>query len=77
MKVIRKDSKVCLFEDLDSGDIFKFSETGSLLMKIANQYSESLNCLDIEIGKLYEVNSADVVIPVDGCFVEGMAEHDT
>ena len=77
MKVIRKRQNVCSFEDLDFGDIFKLSETGILFMKIANQYSESLNCLDIETGKLYEVDSMDEVIPVDGCFVEGMVEHDS
>ena len=76
MKVIRKDRNICSFKNLDSGDIFKFSETGSLFMKIANQYRESLNCLDIEIGKLYEANSMDEVIPVDDCFVEGMVDHD-
>lgn len=77
MKVIRKRQNVCSFEDLDFGDIFKLSETGSLLMKIDNLYNESLKCLDIEEGRLYGINSSDEVIPVDGYFVEGMVEHDT
>ena len=70
MKVIRKRQNVCSFEDLDFGDIFKLSETGSLFMKIDNLY------LDIEEGRLYGLNSSDEVIPVDGCFVEWMVEHD-
>lgn len=76
MKVIRKDSNVCSFEDLDSGDVFKFSETGSLFMKIVNPAKEFLNCLNIEVGKLSVINSNEVVIPVDGYFVEGMVEND-
>ena len=77
MKVIRKDGKVCLFKELESGDVFKFSETGSLFMKITNPYGRSLNGLDIEKGILQECYSTDKVISVDGCFVEGMVEHDT
>ena len=79
MKVIRKVRNVYSFKNLDPGDVFKFSETGSLFMKIANQYSESLNCLDIETGKLYEVNSMDEFTKVDGYFIEeeGVVEHDS
>lgn len=76
MKVIRKDNKVCLFKDLDSGDVFKLSETGRLFMKITNSDKEFLNCLDIEEGRLGEIYSTDGVISVDGCFVEGIVEHD-
>ena len=77
MKVIRKDRNVCLFENLDLGAVFRLSETGSLFMKIVNPAKESLNCLNIEVGKLNVINSNEVVVPVDGCFVEGMVEHDT
>lgn len=77
MKVIRKNSNICLFENLDPGDVFKMSERGSLFMKIDNPYNNSLNCLDIEEGILYEIISKDEVIPVDGCFVEGMVENDS
>lgn len=77
MKVIRKRCDVCQFEDLNFGDIFKLSETGILFIKINNLYNKPLNCLDIETGKLYEINSTDEVIPVDGCFVEGIDENDS
>lgn len=62
MKVICKRRNICSFKNLDPGDVFKISETGSLFMKIANQYRESLNCLNIETGKLEE---------------GGMVEHDS
>lgn len=79
MKVICKRRNICSFKNLDPGDVFKISETGSLFMKIANQYRESLNCLNIETGKLYEVNSIDEVTKVNGYFIEegGMVEHDS
>ena len=77
MKVIRKRCDVCQFEDLNFGDVFKLSETGSLFIKINNLYNKPLNCLDIETGKLYEINSTETVTLVDGYFVEGMVEHDT
>ena len=77
MKVIRKGRNVCLFEDLDLGDVFRLSETGSLFMKIDNPDNKVLSSLDIETGRLYEMYSVDEVIPVDGYFVEGMVEHDT
>ena len=44
--------------------------------KINNLYNKPLNCLDIETGKLYEINSMETVTLVDGCFVEGMVEND-
>ena len=77
MKVIRKVRNVYSFGDLDSGDVFKLSETGHLFMKIDNPNKKFLNGLDIEEGKSYEFYSTDEVIPVDGCFVEGMVEHDS
>lgn len=77
MKVIRKDRNVCLFEDLDLGAVFRLSEKGNLFMKIDNLNNKVLSSLDIETGRLYEIYSIDEVIPVDGCFVEGMVEHDT
>ena len=77
MKVIRKDRNVCSFGDLDSGDVFKLSETGHLFMKIDNPNRKFLNCLDIETGKLYEINSMETVTLVDGCFVEGAIENDS
>lgn len=77
MKVIRKDRNVCLFEDLDLGAVFRLSETGSLFMKIDNLYNKVLSSLDIETGRLYEMYSTDEVISADGCFVEGIDEHDT
>ena len=45
--------------------------------KIDNPNNKVLSSLDIETGRLYEMYSVDEVIPVDGCFVEGMVEHDT
>lgn len=77
MKVIRKDSNVCSFEDLDLGDVFRLPETGSLFVKIDNPNNKVLSSLDIETGRLYEMYSVDEVIPVDGYFVEGMVENDT
>ena len=77
MKVIRKDRNVCLFENLDLGAVFRLSEAGKLFMKIDNPNRKFLNGLDIEEGKSYEFYSTDEVIPVDGCFVEGMVEYDT
>ena len=76
MKVIRKVRNVYSFGDLDSGDVFKLSETGHLFMKIDNPNKTFLNGLDIEEGKSYEFYSTDEVLRVDGCFVEGMDEHD-
>lgn len=77
MKVIRKVRNVYSFGDLDSGDVFKLSETGHLFMKIDNPNKKFLNGLDIEEGKSYEFYSTDEVIPVDGCFVEGIDENDS
>ena len=77
MKVIRKGRNVCLFEDLDLGDVFRLSETGSLFMKIDNPDNKVLSSLDIETGRLYEMYSKDEVISVDGCFVEGIDENDS
>lgn len=71
MKVIRKGRNVCLFEDLDLGDVFRLSETGSLFMKIDNPDNKVLSSLDIETGRLCEMYSTDEVILVDGCFLEG------
>ena len=39
MKVIRKDRNVCSFGDLDSGDVFKLSETGHLFILFRQEYS--------------------------------------
>lgn len=79
MKVIRKCRKICLFKELEPGDVFRFSETGSLFMKITNPYGRSLNGLDIEKGILQECYSTDEIIPVDGYFIEGemVTKHDT
>ena len=77
MKVIRKGRNVCLFEDLDLGDVFRLSETGSLFMKIDNPDNKVLSSFDIETGRLYEMYSKDEVISVDGCFVEGIDENDS
>lgn len=77
MKVIRKGRNVCLFEDLDLGDVFRLSETGSLFMKIDNPDNKVLSSLNIETGRLYEMYSKDEVISVDGCFVEGIDENDS
>ena len=76
MKVIRKDRNVCLFGDLDLGAVFRLSETGSLFMKIDSPNNKVLSSLNIETGRLYEMYPTDEAIPVDGCFVEGMVEHD-
>lgn len=77
MKVIRKGRNVCLFEDLDLGDVFRLSETGSLFMKIDNPDNKILSSLNIETGRLYEMYSKDEVISVDGYFVEGIDENDS
>lgn len=77
MKVIRKGRNVCLFEDLDLGDVFRLSETGSLFMKIDNPDNKVLSSLNIETGRLYEMYSKDEVISVDGCFVEGIDGNDS
>ena len=77
MKVIRKDRNVCLFENLDLGAVFRLSEAGKLFMKIDNPNNKVLSSLDIETGKLYEINSMETVTLVDGCFVEGAIENDS
>ena len=77
MKVIRKGRNVCLFEDLDLGDVFRLSETGSLFMKIDNPDNKVLSSLNIETGRLHEMYSKDEVISVDGCFVEGVDGNDS